>query len=826
VPAATVNLFLVANEDFHKWGKVDGVPHAVATADAEGFFLVGPAEKAPVRLRAEAPGFAPTVQLVPELGARVDLILDVGGTLRTRVLDVEGTPIPEATVVHQSGMVTSHTTTDAEGRAVFETVPTGEGTLIVAKRAFSAARKGDVAVLPGETRDETVVLSKGLTLTGSVAGAEDHRPRAGASVVIQYSNLPMLEDEPAVVTGTDGRFRIDALSAPVGDNVQVQVDLEGHAPLREWKELVDGGSGTMEVALKLTSTEKGLEGRVIDAKGSPVANATVWQAWNDAAREITTDEAGRFEVPGITAGHWFMLVAHSKTLGVGAHQGQAKPKDQPQTPVEIQLSGVGAVEGRVVRGGEPVEGALVRLEVDWRVAMGQGNRGFNHNLLHVLHDQRRFRFLDVTDAEGRFAIEGVPVLKYRLRAEFGLDQITHPDPVEVREADRTSVELTLGDGATIEGRIVDAEEKPVPGAWVHARLQTPGRNQPVMRYAGARSQSDGTFVLRGITEGQWQIHAGAPGFAAERTETAEPGAKGVVMRMKPLGWIEGVLYESGSPYRGTFTVSVSSTQGNEEHQWMNENAQVFNTDDGTFRLRNLAAGDHTIRATTPEGAITPEPTTVTVMNGRGTTGVVISLMRGAQLIGTVLDDQTRGPVAGGYVWIRSANNEGDSSRQKSAQMDALGRFVVRGLPAGDYIVQLSTSRGLTWTERVTLAPAERAVREFVMLSPGAMQVYVTDPDGNPVANARPLLVDGSGQHVWPNWQLLQQDGLLDGTGNQWQRAMSTDESGVNMRHHLPPGRYTVSVHANGHKPPETPLVVDVVSGRVATVHVVLQPNEG
>jgi hypothetical protein len=93
-----------------------------------------------------------------------------------------------------------------------------------------------------------------------------------------------------------------------------------------------------------------------------------------------------------------------------------------------------------------------------------------------------------------------------------------------------------------------------------------------------------------------------------------------------------------------------------------------------------------------------------------------------------------------------------------------------------------------------------------------------------VVKAAPVLTGASGNQIWPQWNLLQRDGLFDSnSGDAWERITTTDAAGVCTRYHVPPGRYRASASFAGHVVSGEAPWVDVASNAVTEVTITLAP---
>jgi hypothetical protein len=116
-------------------------------------------------------------------------------------------------------------------------------------------------------------------------------------------------------------------------------------------------------------------------------------------------------------------------------------------------------------------------------------------------DPRRMR----TQADGLFKLTALPP------GAFLCVVVQQEDRVPVRafgvKAGRTDLRVVLRPGLTITGRLLDANGRPETQHWVRA-LSAKWAAADLWR---ARPEKDGTFVIRGLEEGEWMLESFIPG---------------------------------------------------------------------------------------------------------------------------------------------------------------------------------------------------------------------------------------------------------------------------------------------------------------------------
>ncbi|MDF1699661.1 MAG: carboxypeptidase-like regulatory domain-containing protein, partial [Planctomycetota bacterium] len=705
-PIAKATVKLLANPPHlrYRQGVPDGPALDTTITNDKGEFIVGPSpENGYAKVRAEAPGYAPTIQPVRTRGARADLILERGGALQLKLLDAQGKRVAGAEVIPHAGTVVTAVATTDDGMAHFAALPTGTGSLVVTKPGYGAVRDGNVAVAPGETEERTLILPDAIEVEGSVVDAETQRPLAGALVTVRYQNLPSLEDAPekeVATTDEEGRFKL-TLSVSGQENALVRASLDGYAEGRLWRNAQARG----ELQLKLVPAGEAIEGTVLSEDRQPLKGVRLTfqgQQQEDPAQvpEATSGEDGSFVLrlpPWAGPGSNWNVVAVSQEAGIGYARASVPAKGKaPAKPLEITLAGVGTVKGVVTDGaGAPLPGAVVSLAPDWAATQNRpGRKRQPWQLLNIVNDGSLFNLSTVSGTDGRYAFTGVPAMDYKISASLGLDSTTAEEAVELSSDETAEADIKLGEGLTIEGWILDPEDKPIPGAYVNAQPKQRTGYGWWMNRASARSQSDGKFVLRGVTDKEYTVSANASGFGGANEQNVTGGDKELRLVLKARGWIVGVVRSDGSPYRGMFTVSAQRrNQGSNNNRMFNglgrggQQTRTFNTDDGRFEMKGLGAGEYRVTAKTSDGLISLQEDVVNVVEGRGSREARIELTTGAVVTGQVRDDETGRGMPNMWVYANPKANPGGSPAPNAySQTDAQGRFELKGLGTATYTI--------------------------------------------------------------------------------------------------------------------------------------------
>jgi protocatechuate 3,4-dioxygenase beta subunit len=293
-------------------------------------------------------------------------------------------------------------------------------------------------------------------------------------------------------------------------------------------------------ALALTAPlSAALRGAVMTAGGAPVAGARVValeapasspfeQTVQDGASPLavaTTDTEGSY----ILDLHGYGLVTVRVTADGYAPAAVTAALDEPADRIVLRPAPV--IEGKVTAQGKPVEGAEVTAIGEKRSAMSV-----------------------TTDANGRYRMPDPRLWAVMIG-------VRHRDYAPAwTSADNR--DFTLEPGKTVEGRVIDAKERPVAGA----RVELSPWN------VTATTAADGSFRFQHVTVEASSLRVSAPGGIAMR----ELVNGRQTLKLAPAGRISGVIRDAEKhPLSGIRVVTQSQTINGDE---------AVSGRDGTFQL--------------------------------------------------------------------------------------------------------------------------------------------------------------------------------------------------------------------------------------------------
>ncbi len=443
------------------------------------------------------PSAAPDVTLDPGESEQVSILLVAGGrTLTGVVTDVSGGPIAGARIdaakLGGSARPDAAVATSMTGSDGKYTMTVSEGQLLVAARSpdyAAQSRYVDVGA-SGATADFSLV--PGGVIEGVVIDDRSKQPVGGAFVVARRDRASIMLAEGGMrnaITGPDGRFRLAGLRPGA-------YELDARAEGRRTRSPTSVGVGVAEQITDvqlLVGRMPVVRGIVIDDDKAPVPNARVATFGDMGSDDIATDAKGAFVLEGLSAGA-HMLVAHADTH-VAAGPTPVTVADKDVEGVVIRMTKAGALVGHV----EPRQaGCSVRVEID------NGGRMMPAQVIAMDFGDH------VTDADGKFEVRPIAPSNLELAA-----RCTSGDQGKVEVAWTPStgdVALAVAPGASIAGKLVDGDGKPVAGATVSANpvtanVRTTIVNGMVTSGFHGITTAAGAYELRGLAPGKYRMTA-------------------------------------------------------------------------------------------------------------------------------------------------------------------------------------------------------------------------------------------------------------------------------------------------------------------------------
>jgi len=666
-------------------------------------------------------------------------------------------------------------------------VPASAGT--AARLAFSGAsaapRVLEALYDAGGEDAGDVRLARATSLAGRVVD-ERGGPVVGATVTLWPGGERRPQDTSPgrgvpqlTTTKADGTFRFEN-AAEESNRVRV----EAPAFATQEREPVRRGALARPLTLALGQVLRGTV--TLADRRTPAAGALVrFEGRTQTTRWVEARPDGTFLVDGAPreAGS---LVADggdrgraTAVLGTGASE-----------PLTITLASTATLDGRVV----DADGkALAGIRI---VARGEGGG-----------------FLARSGADGRYSIRGLSPQAYRLTADDDRF-VPWSRTVRVAAGQGETQDVPLTRGATLVGRVQDAEGRPIEGALVQVSRGGENVVRAFMRSVEAegavRTGRDGSFRARRLAPGENQRLDVRHDDYEERSLgglslTGGATRSGVTVVLRRGLSLRGVVKdEEGRPLAGAeVTLSTARTirasRGGVQMSFIGPGSQVRRETgvDGRFELRGLKAGEYELAARRP-GFSRASLDPVHVAEARTAELVELVLKPGATISG-VLRDRTGVGASGWYVSARGASQGGGPAFGAGAIRSEEptgpdGVFFLDGLTAGEaYELQVMGTAGLGPRKAGVVAPAE------------GLELTVTG-----TGQIRGRVVDGDGGRAIPDFQLRYQPDVQGGMRfvmrmgpgrgrGPYEKQSFHAEDGSFVLEDVPAGRWAVEAFAPGYQ---------------------------
>jgi hypothetical protein len=378
------------------------------------------------------------------------------------------------------------------------------------------------------TRDTIVVVTTRARVSGHVVMGD--QPVQGARVVAMRGAAgpgflgagpggPSVGSAP-VFSQPDGSFVLQGV--PMGRVVFMALPYEVVAPKQLEVKTPKVEGVKLEVA-RLASIHG-----TVTRKGKPVADTELQGP--GVPEVVRSDATGAYKIEGLPPGE-VRFIAWSLGQRAFAQEKVVKVAAGEDKQVDIDLDCAGAVRGTVVdESGKPVPGVYVRMFND------EGDLGES-----MTNAKGEFDAGSMSGGDYQPAVYPSPMAGQPFMPATG-DRL---DPIKVpRDGTATGIKLAIKyETFTINGTVVDDAGGPVADVHVEAI----GRGKGGMDLPSIMSAADGTFVIKNLARGTYNLHAhGSDGSEGDARDIAA-GAEGVVVKLIRPGAIEGTLVGFSNP---------------------------------------------------------------------------------------------------------------------------------------------------------------------------------------------------------------------------------------------------------------------------------------
>jgi hypothetical protein len=560
----------------------------------------------------------------------------------------------------------------ADDKGSFELcVPAGGAEVIVSADGYAAVEES-VNVFGRTKRD--FQLAPGTSVTGRTVRADDKSPVAGAIVELRSADPRDNEAPLSTASRADGTFSFDS----VASGRHVITALAERMGTQEPVELTTSiGTPTTDIVCELAATYV-VSGRVVerDSKKPVVGRAVFLTSRNRSPMDWSgrsyamTQADGSFTIDHARTGEYQLFVDGSDR----DKRETVKVETADVTDLLIEVEAGAQVSGRVLAGGKPVDGVMVRV-----------GRPFANS-----------------EADGTYVIRGIEPGTHELYAEsHRIGAFTKGREITLAAGeDKKGVDIELDLSGSVSGVVVDQNGAPVPGVFLSFSL-VHGRD-----FGSATTADDGSFTARSLSGGGDYVYevkqrdqasltlppaSGKrhPPVTVKDGQTHVTGLR-VAIRYDRLAISGRVLDTAGKPVADAKVQAVPSGT-----EWFRVPATT-SAEGGGFTIADLPAGSYTVKATGAQG----EGSAPSV--AAGTKNVAIRLVEPGGIDGTLK----------GFTGTPEVNVFRFEQRFDRRRATVSGTtFSLRDLPPGRYA--LAATAGLD-TARATVEVTAGEIKTVVL----------------------------------------------------------------------------------------------------------------
>ena len=603
-------------------------------------------------------------------------------------------------------------TTGSEGEFVFQGVPEGSFTLRarVPGLLLTGTAKGSIETDGQEVSDIEIKLQPSGTIAGTVFRPDAMTEVLGASLLLKG----LLRSESDV----SGEYRFEFI--PAGDfKLTAEETATGDAGLVTGT-LGEGEELLVDVVFNGTGT---VEGVAFDSDGNTPLDSGQVRLTRPAPfpRSETATVSpidGSYRFLRIPVGEFSLSLKVPGSPRRGTAMGEITGDGETET-LNIQLADSGSVLGRLVKTDGSTAAANVVVSVS-----GAG-----------------FLFTDLTDAEGAFRFDGIPLGDFSFLAD---DPATSAGAVAFGAIGANGEEDDLGTLVLDDTPIAVASISPdgtapaPPDTLIVIRFTDPVEPQSLFGRVAVRSGGTNIPVGRSVSLDRLELTLTAPSFLFPRSVIEVFLSKDIE---DALGRAMGTDFlstfdTSGAVVMGTVTLASAPVEGAEVTLTAGASllSTTFTDSAGHYRFEDVPTGNVAIQVSDPDSGqagarvvnVAPEDAVITANISLAFVGGVtgqVSLFdgtfAGANL--EVLILQSNGPVA-------------------LALTDDQGQYLATNVPLGAFTVNVTDpTNGDQGQATGTLAAVETVTVDVQLLGVGSVRLFVRDFAGELIEAAEATL---------------------------------------------------------------------------------------
>lgn len=294
-------------------------------------------------------------------------------------------------------------------------------------------------------------------------------------------------------------------------------------------------------------------------KGFPKAKIRITRELNHENMEVEADAQGFHTLISVPVGEYHIEGAMPHYIAKSVHT-LVEPGKTSEVVLALELGA--RLEGRVF---DP---------------QGRPNPGAHLNLLNPDKGITMTPTLSaVSDAEGHYVIDGIPLLDLHLYVYHPRYKAWWKKDMPFRNPDFTvHQDVTMEEGCRLAGLVTDAEGRPVADAVLYAT------NEAIIVET---SDAQGRFTILGLGTGPIRLKVQAKGYGTHYQQGLTPNSEGVQVRLARPGSLKGSLEAAPPPEHFQITLFRYDPALGQEQRL---DVLNFSGTRGSFELPDLAPG--------------------------------------------------------------------------------------------------------------------------------------------------------------------------------------------------------------------------------------------
>ncbi len=579
-----------------------------------------------------------------------------------------------------------------------------------------------------------------FSVRGKVLDKETEEPIEGARValIMQHPDVHPQQKIERAETNEKGEYNITRVAR---GTFRLEANKEGYVKFSPYGKKLGDTSPLLNFQVNESTQKKeyiikmepGSTARfkVVDANKKPIPEVYVkvmrdaqYFAYIDSCMTDQNGEAENDRLPKET----LYAVASHEDFGQGRSK-KFEPGSADDIPlVEIILQETGSISGKVT----DADGNLME--------------GININAAYISQDmdvenveEKRTQ----TGADGLYSFSLLSAGTYRVfvsNNSYGVNANKVRTIEVLSGVDRTGVDFTLGNMVELRGKVINQDDEPVEGIYVHAVSYLKDGGMPGS--GSDETDENGEFHVKDAPPGdevQYQLQG--KGYAHTIIRHPMDGEY-KILKIKSAGTVKGVVMNTeGEPVEGAQVYPIRLFSNSPYH---NKYKTINTGIDGSFEFTNLDPMDYRFCASA-EGYVQKESATVSLDQGESIDSVIIELETGLEIRGRVVDPNGQ-PLPDALISLLSLtinNNSGSWSSSgfemanfpETAMSDQEGNFVIPDFPPdGDTLIV--QHQGVA-PKLFQIVPAMLDQQPFTiqMTEGGAIEGLVLDRTKSPISGA-------------------------------------------------------------------------------------------